>query len=130
MNEEVHRQEVWEFWRQIAQVEVADLLASLPDDVRARAEEIPVTLELCPNPSMLNSGIKPNTLGLFIGTPFSSSACFSAPIPPQIILFVEVILRVTGPHVPAFREQVRRTFLHEVGHYLGLNEKEVRRRNL
>ena len=52
------------------------------------------------------------------------------PLPPQIILFLENIWGVAEANEKLFREEVRTTFLHELGHYLGLDEDELTERGL
>ena len=44
--------------------------------------------------------------------------------------FFDNILSYIRGDVPEFRTQIRRTLLHEIGHYLGLDEDEVDQREL
>jgi predicted Zn-dependent protease with MMP-like domain len=73
-------------------------------------------------------GIEPDTLGLFTGPEFADEE--NVPLPPQIILFLENIRDFAGGSEEFFREEVRTTFLHELGHYLGLDEDELTERGL
>jgi len=115
----------------VAQAEVESVLASLPAAVRDQLTELPITFEPKPNAAMAACGIHPDyTLGLFTGVPFSRAIEVSQRLPPQIILFLENICACAGPDVSEFRAQIRRTLLHEVGHYLGLDEHEVGARGL
>ena len=41
-----------------------------------------------------------------------------------------VILDYCGEDLPTFDEEVRITYIHEFGHYLGLNESELESRGL
>jgi predicted Zn-dependent protease with MMP-like domain len=50
--------------------------------------------------------------------------------PPQIFLFLENIWDQAEADEDAFREEVHITYLHELGHYLGLNEDELFDRGL
>ena len=80
---------------------------------------------------MVASGIhEDRTLGLFTGVPYSRAIEVSQRLPPQIILFLENIHDYVRGDAAEFREQVRRTLLHEIGHYLGLDEDEVGWRGL
>lgn len=116
--------------RVAAEEVVAEVLAALPPDLRERAVTIPVTYEARPNEAMLKSGISRHTLGLFLGERFDDGMFRHAPLPSQIILFLESIWDMASHSTPHYREEVRRVFLHELGHYLGLNEREVRKRAL
>ena len=48
----------------------------------------------------------------------------------QIILYLENILEECEEAGTGFSEEVRRTYLHELGHYLGLDEDALAARDL
>ena len=107
------------------------MFASLPREVRDRLTELPITFETKPNTALVASKIDPDrTLGLFTGVPYARAIEVSQHLPPQIILFLENIHTYVRGDLPEFRVQVRRTLLHEIGHYLGLNEDGVGLRGL
>jgi predicted Zn-dependent protease with MMP-like domain len=107
----------------VAESEVAATIDGLPADVRDRIAEVPVTFEDRPNEAMARSGIdRDATLGLFVGVPYPRAIAVSQLLPPQIILFLANILRYSGGDEAGFRRQIRKTLLHEIGHYLGLDE--------
>lgn len=112
----------------IAVAEVEVTLAALPKPLRERAEKLPVTFERVPNAELQADGIEPDTLGLFTGPEFADEE--QVPLPPQIILFLENIWEFAEGQEEVFRQEVRTTFLHEMGHYLGLDEKEITDRGL
>jgi len=112
----------------LASAEVEKTLLALPKPLRERAEKLPVTLERQPNAGLQADGIEPDTLGLFTGPEFADEE--NVPMPPQIILFLENIWDVAETNEKHFREEVRTTFLHELGHYLGLDEDELTERGL
>jgi len=112
----------------LASAEVEATLAALPKPLRERAEKLPVTFERQPNAGLQADGIEPDTLGLFTGPEFADEE--NVPLPPQIILFLENIRDFAGGSEEFFREEVRTTFLHELGHYLGLDEDELTERGL
>ena len=121
----------WSQWVTVAEAEVVAVINSLPPDVRDRLAELPITFEAKPNAAMTAGGIHPDyTVGLFTGVPYPCAIAVSQHLPPQIILFLDN-LRACVRHDPAeFRAQVRRTLLHEIGHFLGLDETGVGRRGL
>jgi predicted Zn-dependent protease with MMP-like domain len=118
----------WEKLGALAQAEVAAVTKSLPVPLRERAERLPVIFERQPNAELQADGIEPDTLGLFSGAEFVEEN--DVPLPPQIILFLENIWSFAEANEKHFREEVRTTFLHEMGHYLGLDEDELTERGL
>ena len=121
----------WPCLTNAAQQEVDAVLAALPREVRDRLAELPITFDPKPNSAMAASGIDPDrTLGLFTGVPYARAIEVSQRLPPQIILFLENILAYVRGDLPGFRAQVHCTLLHEIGHYLGLDEDEVDQRGL
>jgi predicted Zn-dependent protease with MMP-like domain len=125
---ELRREFGWEKLCAITLSEVEAMLASLPEPLRVRVEKLPVIFERQPNAELQADGIEADTLGLFTGAEFVEEGCVS--MPPQIILFLENIWGVAETNEKLFREEVRTTFLHELGHYLGLDEDELTERGL
>ncbi len=118
-------------WKKLCALALAEVeltLAALPDPLRARAERLPVLFERLPNAALQADGIEADTLGLFTGAEFVEEN--DVPLPPQIILFLENLWRLAEADEKHFREEVRTTFLHELGHYLGLAEDELTERGL
>lgn len=110
-------------------IEVAEALyGELPDRLRQTAAQVPLVVDGTPGEDLIQSGVAPETLGLFVGDVFGSEG--GAGPPPQIILFVENLWAASGGDDAVFREEVRRTLLHELGHYLGLDEGELFQRDL
>jgi len=118
----------WEKLCRVASREVEATLAALPKSLRERAEKLAVTFERQPNVGLQADGIEPDTLGLFTGPEFADEG--NVPLPPQIILFLENLWDFAGGSDEIFCEEVRTTFLHELGHYLGLDEDEIAGRGL
>ena len=112
----------------LAAVEVEATLAALPAPLREQARKLPILFELQPTRALQSEGIEPDTLGLFTGPEFADEEHVT--LPPQIILFLENIWDDAEGDDAFFREEVRTTFLHELGHYLGLDEDELAERGL
>jgi predicted Zn-dependent protease with MMP-like domain len=103
----------------------------LPPAVRAAAEQVPVCYEPVPNAGILAEGWEPDILGLFVGHEHGGElASTEVPLPPQILLFLENLWDYAEGDESVFRDEVRITFLHELGHYLGWDEDEVARQGL
>ena len=118
----------WEKLCAIALEEVETTIKALPEPLSERAEKVPVIFERYPNAELQAEGIEVDTLGLFTGAEFVEEN--EAPLPPQIILFLENIWSFVEAREKDYREEVRTTFLHELGHYLGLDEDELTERGL
>ena len=118
----------WNKLRQLALAEVEATQTALPEPLRERAEKLPVTFERFPNSGLQADGIEPDTLGLFTGAEYADEG--NVPMPPHIILFLENLWDFADGDWAIFREEVRITFLHELGHYLGLGEDELTDRGL
>ena len=118
----------WEKLGTAALAEVEATLEALPEPLRERAEKLPVTFERFPNAGLQADGIEADTLGLFTGPEFADEG--NVPMPPQIILFLENLWDIAEGDMEIFREEVHTTFLHELGHYLGLDEDELTDRGL
>jgi len=118
----------WDKLKKLALAEVEATLAELPAPLRERARQLPVTFERVPNRGLIADGIAPDTLGLFNGPEFAEEGV--VPMPPQIILFLENLWDFAGGDEEIFCEEVHTTLLHELGHYLGLNEDDLTERGL
>ncbi|HUB87710.1 MAG TPA: metallopeptidase family protein [Verrucomicrobiae bacterium] len=118
----------WEKIRAIATEEVETTLLSLPKPLRAQARKLPVTFECRPNAELQADGIEMDTLGLFTGAEFADEG--NVPMPPQIILFLGNLWDFTENNEGIFRDEIRMTFLHELGHYFGLDENDLTERGL
>lgn len=115
----------------IAQQVVTAAQRRLPAEVRAVAAEVPVCYEPYPNEGILDEGWEPDILGLFVGHEHGGELRDDvAPLPSQILLFVENLWDYAEGDVEVFRDEVRLTYLHELGHYLGWDEDEVAQRGL
>lgn len=120
----------WSRLLKAAEEEVGAVTASLPRPVRKRAAGVPVTYEAYPNDAIVADGFDPDLLGLFVGNAINASVESDEALPAQIILFLESIWDYAEHDDGIYREEVRRTYLHELGHYLGLGEDAMVERDL
>jgi predicted Zn-dependent protease with MMP-like domain len=110
--------------------EIEATLADLPKPLWEQAGRLPVTFERRPNAAQLQDGIEADTLGLFVGSEHAFEETSALPLPPQIILFLENIWEMADADEETFRDEICTTFLHELGHYLGLDEEDLFDRGL
>jgi predicted Zn-dependent protease with MMP-like domain len=109
---------------------VEEAMASLPDKFRKLIRNVAVIVEDFPSrETRLDLGLvsRYDLLGLYHGVPFTKrDAAFGNQPPDVIVLYQKPIERLclTDDEV---RGCVRETVIHEVGHYFGLSEAELRR---
>jgi len=112
----------------LAQAEVEATLAALPEPLRRQAARLPVTYQARPDQALMNDGCDADLLGLFVGAALAEPE--DSPLPPQIILFLENLWDFADADENLYREEIRTTYLHELGHYLGLDEIDLEKRGL
>ncbi len=120
----------WHRLLALAQEEVRATIAELPPELRERAEPLPVVYERVPPPDMLDEVVQPDTLGLFVGEAFPDGEGGPSPLPPQIFLFLENLWDFAEGDEEIYLDEIHVTYIHELGHYLGLNEEELEERGL
>lgn len=120
----------WEKLREIATTEIEATLEELPTALQAKARALPVTFERVPNRGLQADGIASDTLGLFVGPEYADEGTGASPLPPQIILFLENLWDFSESDEEIFADEVHTTLLHELGHYLGLDEEDLFDRGL
>ena len=113
----------------LAEKTVAQCQEELPEELRKKAQHLPVILEKAPNHRQRDGSEEKDLLGLFCGIPYQDEPG-DTPTPPSVHLFLENLWDFCGEDERTFSEEVRITYLHELGHYLGLEEKELQSRGL
>ena len=115
----------------MAKTEVAALRLELPREMARRAGEVPVVMLPRPTKAMVrDDGIDPDLLGLFVGPNCAEGVESGDPLPPEILLFLDNLWDYAEGDEDAFREEVRVTYFHELGHYIGLEEGDLEDRGL
>lgn len=114
----------------MAKTEVAALRQELPREMARRAAEVPVVMLPRPTKAMARDGVDPDLLGLFVGPNCAEGVESGDPLPPEILLFLENLWDYAEGDEEIFREEVRVTYFHELGHYIGLEEGELEDRGL
>lgn len=120
----------WKRQLDLAQEEVRGTLRRLPRPLRPHAEALPVVYEPRPNEAILADGWEPDLLGLFVGKAYGEEESGYADVPSQILLFLDNLWDFAEGDEAIYREEVATTYLHELGHYLGLDELDLEERGL
>lgn len=109
----------------IARSIVKATLASLPPVIRGETDACPIEFAEMNVLIELEPDLDPDLLGLFEG----NSRCDPEPaLPdemPRIRLFLDNLWHDCDGDLQTYRDEVRITLLHELGHYLGLDEEQV-----
>jgi predicted Zn-dependent protease with MMP-like domain len=110
---------------------VREALDDLPEEFAQRLDNVAVVIEDDPSPELLRSmGMNPrrDTLfGLYQGVPLHlRGAHFGGALPDKITIFYRPLVHAF--HTPdSIRHQVRKTVIHEIGHFFGLDDKTIRK---
>jgi predicted Zn-dependent protease with MMP-like domain len=113
-----------------AEKTIAATRRKLPPAIRPLAEALPVVCHDWPSEEILADEFEPDILGLFVGDPLGVEPGLGNAAPAQILLFIESIHDYAEGDPEIFREEVRLTYLHELGHYLGWDEEDLEARGL
>ncbi len=119
----------WKWLAQTAQEELDSLQQALPPAVQAKLQQLVVIFAPGPHPELVAEGIAPDTLGLFEGASLPAQEGETL-WPPQITLFLDNIWQAAQADSGIYRQEIRTTYLHELGHYLGLAESDMPPRQL
>jgi predicted Zn-dependent protease with MMP-like domain len=109
----------------LAQQVVSRTLAGLPVALRSAAAECPIELVDMAVALREEVGLEPDLLGLFDGCSRLDAQPEMPDQLPRIRLFLDNLWDFSENMPATYREEVRTTLLHELGHYLGLDEEDV-----
>ena len=115
--------------RRVGEV-VRRVIAELPPDLRALAERVPVFCEWEMAEHWLEEDVADDSMGLFSGPALNEPTDPDCLESPSITIFLAELWDYCGEDLPTFDEEVRITYIHEFGHYLGLDESELESRGL
>ena len=107
---------------------VEEALDALPQELRSRIRNVAVLVEdMLPNqPSSPQSGQRRLLLGVFHGVPTTKKSIFDLPSGPDHIVLYQKNIEAVCSSAAEVREQIRLTVIHELGHYFGLDENQLR----
>ena len=105
---------------------VEEALTSLPKFFRNKIENVSIMVEDYPDQEVQEE-FEGLILGLFRGTPKTQQSVFVTHMPAQIFLYQKNIEKACRTEKQVL-EQIDKTLKHEIGHYFGLSEKELRRK--
>ncbi|MFI5112224.1 MAG: metallopeptidase family protein [Terriglobales bacterium] len=113
---------------------VKNELDRLPRQFRSRIHNVAVLVEDLP-PEQVESrrtnrprSLPPRelVLGVYRGIPATKRSVFDLPSGPDTIVLYQKNIEAVCSSDDEIREQVRRTVIHELGHYFGMDEDQLR----
>jgi predicted Zn-dependent protease with MMP-like domain len=109
---------------------VREALDDLPEEFAERLDNVAVVIEDEPAPGLLRSmGMDPrrHTLfGLYQGVPLHLRGdSYGGVLPDKITIFYRPLVQACRTP-DGVRRQVRKTVIHEIGHFFGLSDKAIR----
>ena len=116
---------------------VGEVLDALPEEFRKRIhnlavlveDEPPRRLRRKPRGTTGNSGPRKTrslVLGVFQGVPATRRSVFDLSIGPNRIILYRKNIEAVCSNDAEIRHEVRQTVLHELGHYFGMDEAQLR----
>lgn len=102
-----------------------DVLRKLPNNLREEAKACVIEFDLVSECIADDPELDPDLLGLFEGCSRLDGTPETPQDLPRIRLFLDNLWDEAEGDVNVFREELRITLLHELGHYLGLDEEQV-----
>jgi predicted Zn-dependent protease with MMP-like domain len=108
---------------------VQEVIDDLPEELRSKIQNVQIVVEDRPTREQLRAaGVRPpaTLFGLYQGIPLKArGAWYGNVLPDKITLFRKPI-EAHSATSEALARTVRHTVLHEIGHYFGLTEEQLR----
>jgi predicted Zn-dependent protease with MMP-like domain len=108
---------------------VEEALAELPERFRKRIQNLAVVVEDKPSREVYErTGGSPFSLilGLYHGVPFKHRGPFYGNLPPDVITIYQKPIEQICHTEEEIKKKVREVVFHEIGHYFGFNDKELK----
>ena len=107
---------------------VEKALDSLPQEFRSRIQNVAVLVEdVPPNQLSPESGQRRRLLlGVFHGVPTTKKSIFNLSSGPDHVVLYQKNIEAVCSTEAEVREQIRLTLIHELGHYFGLDEDQLK----
>ncbi len=107
---------------------VREAVASLPQDLLSRVHNVDVVIETRPTARDRKlAGVGPGglLLGLYHGIPLTKRGEYYNLVAPDKISIYQEHIEAVCHDDDEVREQIRKTVLHELGHYFGIDDERL-----
>lgn len=107
---------------------VEEALDSLPKEFRSRIHNVAILVEDFPpaQPRQDRSRQKRLLMGIFHGVPATQKSVFDLSMGPAHIVLYQKNIESVCTDEEEIRHQIRQTLLHELGHYFGMTEEQLK----
>ena len=105
-----------------------DALGSLPNEFRSRIHNVAILVEDFPpdQPAARPGEPRRLLLGVFRGVPATKRSVFDLRTGPDHIVLYQKNIEAACSNEAEVRHQIRQTLIHELGHYFGMTEEQLR----
>jgi predicted Zn-dependent protease with MMP-like domain len=105
-----------------------DAFDSLPGEFRSRIHNVAILVEdFPPNQTSPRPGHQGRLLlGIFHGVPVTKKSFFDVPMGPSHIVLYQKNIEAVCSSETEVRHQIRQTLMHELGHYFGMTEEQLK----
>jgi predicted Zn-dependent protease with MMP-like domain len=109
---------------------VARAMDEIPAEIRARVENVAIVVEDEPeHGTLVDLGLDPDEetlFGYYHGTPLAERSSGYSALPDRVVLYY---LPLTDEFRDEYhlRREIRRTLVHEIGHYFGFSDRQLER---
>ena len=104
---------------------VEEVLDKLPERFRKRIHNLAVLVEDRP-PAEVVSSRSSLVLGIYQGVPATQRSVFDMSYGPDRIVLYQKNIEAVCSSEAEIRHEVRQTVLHELGHYFGMDEEQLK----
>jgi predicted Zn-dependent protease with MMP-like domain len=102
-------------------------LDSLPREFRSRIQNVAILVEdFPPNQPPKQGQRRPLLLGIFHGVPATKRSVFNLPTGPDHIVLYQKNIEAVCSSEAEVHHQIRQTLIHELGHYFGMTEEQLK----
>ncbi len=107
---------------------VEEALDSLPREFRHRIRNLAILIEGFPprQPQLQPEEQGRLVLGIFHGVPTTKKSVFDLSTGPDHIVLYQKNIEAICSSEAEVRHQIRQTLMHELGHYFGMNEEQLK----
>jgi predicted Zn-dependent protease with MMP-like domain len=119
---------MWRMKREDFAKVVEEVMDSLPKEFRRRIRNVAVLVEDAPPDQAASKRSQPKRLllGLYHGVPMTQKSVFQLPTGPDYVVLYQKNIEAICSSEAEVREQIRRTVIHEFGHYFGMTEEQLK----
>ena len=103
---------------------VEEVLDSLPLEFRKRIRNVAVLVEDLPEDDLAPPGKL--LLGLFHGVPTTRKSVFDLSTGPDYVMLYQKNIEAVSSNEAELRQQIWQTVMHELGHYFGMDEEQLK----